>query len=141
MERKDRIKIGDCIKYERKKKGIRQKDLAPMLGIYRTTLSNYESNRVVPSLAMIQLIADKLSVPFHKLTNYKIMNPHESEEATSQHERDILRLEKEFVKLKNEHYTERSNLMKELQKFKKLSSECLMLISRYQEKFGPLKNN
>lgn len=140
MTNSNELQIGDRIKYYRKKAGVGQQELAKRINIYRTTLANYETNRTVPTLATIQLIADALSIPFHKIAN-KMTNPFEPEESTSQHQRDLLALRKTIVEIQNEYYAERERLMKDLRECQKLIAEYSMLTSRYQVKYGPLKDD
>lgn len=64
----DFLKIGDNIKKYRESKGITQKDMAEnILNIPRSTYSNYENNNRVPSLELLNRIAEVLKVDIETL--------------------------------------------------------------------------
>jgi len=63
----DYIKIGTKIKEVRKKKGIKQKDMAKKLNIPVSTYANYENNHREPSTEMLDAIADVLGVSVFEL--------------------------------------------------------------------------
>lgn len=57
-----RFDLGTRIKTVRKKQGISQKDLARMIGVTPSTISQVESNTIYPSLPALFRIAENLSV-------------------------------------------------------------------------------
>ena len=61
------LKVGDRIKYYRKEKGLKQKEVASMLHIPATTYSNYENNNRVPDTDILQRIAQVLGVTVWEL--------------------------------------------------------------------------
>lgn len=139
MEESNAMKIGDRIKYERKKARVGQQDLAKRIGIYRTTLANYETNRTIPSVATIQLIAEALSVPFHKIANDRT-NPFEPEQSTSNGKTAEMELEVKQSEPQNQYNAELKRLKEKLDYCHKLIGEYSITISRYRDKFGPLVN-
>lgn len=56
------MKIGDRIKTSRKRKGMRQSDLADKAGVSRVTIGFYERNETVPSADIAGRIAAALGV-------------------------------------------------------------------------------
>ena len=68
MSLNDYIKIGDKIKRLRTAKGIKQKEMAEdILGIPRSTYSNYENDNRVPDNDSLELIAEKLGLTVNEL--------------------------------------------------------------------------
>lgn len=57
------MNIGGSIKSIRKKKGVRQAELAQRANITQSYLSQIENNRKEPNLSTLTSIADKLDVP------------------------------------------------------------------------------
>lgn len=54
--------VGEIIKSIRRSRGLTQKELAKLIGISNTYLSDLEVNRVNPSLSTLLRILDKLDV-------------------------------------------------------------------------------
>jgi len=57
-----RIELGTRLSELRKKRGISQKDLAQMIGVTPSTISQLESNRIYPSIPALMKIAEILGV-------------------------------------------------------------------------------
>ena len=70
----DFIKIGTKIKEVRKKKGIKQKEIAKKLDIPVSTYANYENNHREPSTEMLDAIADVLGVSVSELLGFDSFN-------------------------------------------------------------------
>jgi transcriptional regulator with XRE-family HTH domain len=70
----DFIKIGTKIKEVRKKKGIKQKEMAKKLDIPVSTYANYENNHREPSTEMLDAIADVLGVSVSELLGFDSFN-------------------------------------------------------------------
>lgn len=61
--------LGKKLKELRKKKGLRQDELAAILGITRSQISSYEINRSKPSFSVLMKLSDFFSMPldyFHE---------------------------------------------------------------------------
>ena len=71
----DYLKVGTQIKSARKKRGMKQKDLAEELGISAATLANYESNRREPDLDTVIDIASILDVDLDFFTQIVFTDP------------------------------------------------------------------
>jgi transcriptional regulator with XRE-family HTH domain len=56
------MNFGDRLKKTRKDKGLRQKDLAEMIGVKQTTIARYENNETFPSQNVLATIEEKLEV-------------------------------------------------------------------------------
>lgn len=52
------MKIGEHLRYFRKKKGLTQKELAEILSIKQTTYSGYETDYSEPDLEILNALAD-----------------------------------------------------------------------------------
>lgn len=63
------MSIGESIRKIRKAKNIKSKDLAKKLNIAPSTLSSYENNKNLVSLAMLDKIAQVLNVPIESIIN------------------------------------------------------------------------
>ena len=57
------LDIGSRLKHLRKRQGINQKELARLVGVTPSTISQIESNTILPSLPALFKIAETLSVP------------------------------------------------------------------------------
>jgi transcriptional regulator with XRE-family HTH domain len=68
------IKLGDNIRKYRLIKGYKQKELAEILNIKRSTYSNYENNRRVPEIDVLEKIAKALDVTIHDLIEMSYEN-------------------------------------------------------------------
>lgn len=66
------MKLGDRIKYFRKKKKLTQDELSNKCGISRNALSNYELNKRTPPINVIMKIAEALGIPPTQLLTEKI---------------------------------------------------------------------
>jgi transcriptional regulator with XRE-family HTH domain len=60
-----RVKFGDRVRRLRKSKGITQLELAELLGVGRSYLSQIERGMRDPGLRLIKSIADGLTIPLH----------------------------------------------------------------------------
>lgn len=74
-----------AIKIIRASKGLTQTQLAKMVGVEASYISKIESGDRTPSLKRLQLISEKLSIPFHLLSLLASDN------------QDINRLPKEYL--------------------------------------------
>lgn len=54
--------LGKRLKYVREKKNIPQKELASLLGLQKSTISLYESDRVIPPSDKLSILADRIGV-------------------------------------------------------------------------------
>ena len=59
--------LGNYLRMLRKEKGLKQEDLADMLGIIRGAYSHYENGRTKPTLEGLRILADYYEVPLEKL--------------------------------------------------------------------------
>lgn len=66
------MNIGQAIVVIRKKKGIKQKELAKMIGISTNALLSLEKGKSWPTMATINKITESLSVPQSYLMLYSI---------------------------------------------------------------------
>lgn len=57
-----------AIRIIRASKGLTQTELADLISVNSSYISKIESGERVPSLKKLQLISDKLSIPFHLLS-------------------------------------------------------------------------
>ncbi len=100
--------LGNRIKYLREKKDMTQLELAKILNISNTTLSQYESGQRTPSDEIKITIADFFGVSIDYLLGRKDSNyvdtiaaHHDGEEWTDEELADIEKF-KEFVKMRRE---------------------------------------
>jgi len=63
----DMSQIGLNIAYYRKKKGMKQKDLAEIVDISNNYMSEIETCKKIPAMNLIYDIADALEIEVHKL--------------------------------------------------------------------------
>lgn len=61
------MKFGMKLRYLRKSRGMRQLDLAPLIGIERCSLSNYETGVSLPGIFRLQKIANALGISLDTL--------------------------------------------------------------------------
>ena len=66
------MNIGQAIVAIRKKKGIKQKELAKMMGVSTNALLSLEKGKSWPTMATINKITESLSVPQSYLMLYSI---------------------------------------------------------------------
>lgn len=59
--------IGSNIKYIRKKESLTQKDFAQRVGISRNALINYENNKRLPSIELIEKISNTFGINLYDL--------------------------------------------------------------------------
>jgi ribosome-binding protein aMBF1 (putative translation factor) len=59
--------VGERIRFERKKRGWPQKELASATGIARPNIARLESGRQIPSLPTLQRVARSFGVPLSEL--------------------------------------------------------------------------
>jgi transcriptional regulator with XRE-family HTH domain len=62
-----RVQFGDRVRRLRKRKGLTQLELAELLGVGRSYLSQVESGKRDPGLRLIKSIADGLEISVSKL--------------------------------------------------------------------------
>jgi len=74
-----------AIRIIRASKGLTQTELADLVNVNASYISKIESGERVPSLKKLQLISDKLSIPFHLLS------------LLASSSKDITRLPKEYL--------------------------------------------
>ena len=68
MAKKTTAKIfAENVTYYRKKLGHSQYDLAIITGISRTMISHYEREGMLPPADRLEILADSLAIPVHKL--------------------------------------------------------------------------
>lgn len=60
----DKLEIGSKIRYERKKAGLTQAQLAERCGICSPNLVKYETGKQVPRLQMLKRIGDAIGIPY-----------------------------------------------------------------------------
>lgn len=70
--------IAERIKEYRKQHHYTQKELATLINVKPTTISGWEIGRNVPSIEMLQKLADIFHVPFDELAGVKDSNYHSS---------------------------------------------------------------
>ncbi len=63
--------LADNLKKFRKQAGLRQEDIARVLGLDRSAYSYYETGRAEPSITNIKIIAKMLCVDFNALLGYE----------------------------------------------------------------------
>lgn len=67
MHSDDAIKIGDYLKKIRVENNLTQSELAKILGIKRSTYSNYEQNLREPNLTILSLLSKRFNVNLNEL--------------------------------------------------------------------------
>lgn len=70
--------IAERIKEYRKQHHYTQKELATLINVKPTTISGWEIGRNIPSIEMLQKLADIFHVPFDELAGVKDSNYHSS---------------------------------------------------------------
>ncbi|NLA43538.1 helix-turn-helix transcriptional regulator [Candidatus Saccharibacteria bacterium] len=101
--------IGQRLKLLREEKGLKQVDIAEMLGVSRTTYTQYETEKSEPDLATVTKLASYFGVSTDFLlgkTNIRtpietIAAHHDGEEWTEEELKEIERF-KEFVRMKRQ---------------------------------------
>ncbi|MGI6562439.1 MAG: helix-turn-helix domain-containing protein [Clostridia bacterium] len=101
--------IGERLKLLREEKGLKQLDIAQMLGVSRTTYTQYETGKSEPDLTTVAKLADYFNVSLdYLLGRVSIREPietiaahHEGEDWTEEELEEIERF-KEFVKMKRQ---------------------------------------
>lgn len=71
--------IAERIKEYRKQHHYTQKELATLINVKPTTVSGWELGRNIPSIEMLQKLADIFHVPFDELAGVKDSNYHSSD--------------------------------------------------------------
>ena len=59
--------LGQTIAATRRAKGLRQWQLAEMIGIRQTSLSRIEAGQIIPSMATLEKISTVLNIPYDEL--------------------------------------------------------------------------
>jgi transcriptional regulator with XRE-family HTH domain len=101
--------IGQRLKLLREEKGLKQVDIANMLGIGRTTYTQYETGKSEPDLATVTKLADFYEVSTdYLLGKTSIRGPietiaahHDGEDWTEEELEDIEKF-KEFVRMRRQ---------------------------------------
>lgn len=101
--------IGQRLKLLREEKGLKQLDIAKMLGVSRTTYTQYETGKSEPDLTTVAKLADFFGVSVDYLLNKTdIKDPietiaahHDGEDWTPEELEEIERF-KEFVRMKRQ---------------------------------------
>lgn len=115
------MKVGTIIKDARRAKGLNQQELSEGI-CTQATISNMESNRSVPNVQTLKLIADRLTIDFGELMSYM---------SEKSEQKEMLQLAK--VSLKKKDYEKaKKTLIKNL-KINELSSSEL---KEYHYYFG-----
>lgn len=65
------MNLGERFKYYRKRKGLKQKDAADLIGINNYQLGNYETNRSEPSIDILKKMSRVYEVSIDKLVDNK----------------------------------------------------------------------
>jgi transcriptional regulator with XRE-family HTH domain len=102
--------IGQRLKLLREEKKLKQLDIAKILGVSRTTYTQYETGKSEPDLATVAKLADYFNVSVdYLLGKTDIKDPietiaahHDGEDWTEEELEDIEKF-KEFVKMRREH--------------------------------------
>jgi len=71
--------LGERIRKARKQKLLTQADLGEAVGVHEMTVRRWESDNTAPSVAMLQKIANVLSIPLIELTGDEPPQPQESQ--------------------------------------------------------------
>lgn len=100
--------IGEKLKSLRESKGLKQLDIANMLGVSRTTYTQYETGKSEPDLGTVAKLADFFGVTTDYLLGLDIKKApetiaahHEGEEWTEEELEDIEKF-KEFVRMRRQ---------------------------------------
>jgi repressor LexA len=67
--------IGERLKYLRNKKGLKQQDVARILGIQRGSYGNYENDSRIPSIDQLVKLSDLFEVPLDYLVKGEYSTP------------------------------------------------------------------
>lgn len=67
-----RISLGEKIKHARIERGLRQVDLAKLVGVSAQSISAFESGRIPPAPEYLELIAHHTSRPLHVFTGQRV---------------------------------------------------------------------
>ena len=65
------INIGDCLKKIRIEHNLKQSELAEILGVKRSTYSNYEQNTREPSLKTLSILVQRYNIDLNELIGGK----------------------------------------------------------------------
>ena len=71
--------LGERIRKARKQKLLTQADLGEAVGVHEMTVRRWESDNTAPNVAMLQKIANVLSIPLIELTGDEPPQPQESQ--------------------------------------------------------------
>lgn len=61
----NKMSIGDIIKLFREYKGYSQEELAEVVGVTSSTISNYENNKTIPDVLTLRKIVVFLKIPLN----------------------------------------------------------------------------
>ncbi len=84
------MNIGELIRTERKKQGLTQAELATKAGLSKNAIYNYENNKRIPTLAIINAIARALNIKPSTLAYGDLQNHSKSEEEIIKEIEDIV---------------------------------------------------
>lgn len=107
------MKVGTIIKDARRAKGLNQQELSKGI-CTQATISNVESNRSMPNVQTLKLIADRLTIDFGELMSYM---------SEKSEQKEMLQLAK--VSLKKKDYEKTKKILVENLKIIELSSSEL----------------
>ena len=107
------MKVGTIIKDARRAKGLNQQELSKGI-CTQATISNVESNRSMPNVQTLKLIADRLTIDFGELMSYM---------SEKSEQKEMLQLAK--VSLKKKDYEKTKKILIENLKISELSSSEL----------------
>lgn len=100
------IKIGENIKFYRLKAGLTQEEVAKLCDKEPSEISNYETNRVTPSLQMIMKLALSLNISIHSLTSNnnrafknQLMNPNIYKDLSNLNEKELNKIINQLIHL------------------------------------------
>lgn len=111
------MRIGSKLKRHREKMRLSQDDLASVLNTTQKTISNWESNKGLPTLAQFASIGDVLQVDVLQwfeecgIIFKKITNNDDNEKLVTQHFNDIIQQYKKCITEKNEIIIEQKKII------------------------------
>ena len=73
----EKLSFGEQLSLLRKRKGLKQGELADKAGILREMISNYESGKITPRAETLKKIAAALEVDFEELNGYILQEQEE----------------------------------------------------------------
>ena len=107
--------ICEQVRYYRKKNGMEQKELAQMLGITRSAVTNWEKGRARPDIDLIPRLCEILKITPYELLQMEDQNPYTKDEQTlinnyrkltEAHQKFMVRAICDLVETEKEYSTE-----------------------------------